>query len=164
LKSATDQWTLYGGVKQSYPLEQLGVEKRSMAGAVLMVPPLVDTGDVSVVAKDGLLESSFRRCSWKEDEADSEVEAVSNSPQTKKLNGGHSVAPLLVSTLGCYRCVVCVCLFVFLVKLTHSDTRWITCLSSVICCALIMHITLPKHCRNHICIHVKSCIYLAFEP
>lgn len=42
-----------------YPLEQLGVEKRSMAGAVLMVPPLVEIGDVSVVEKEGLLESSF---------------------------------------------------------------------------------------------------------
>lgn len=78
-----------------------------MAGAVLMVPPLVDTGDVSVVAKDGLLESSFRRCSWNEDEADSEVGAVSNGPQTKELNGARSTAPLLVSTMGCYRCDVC---------------------------------------------------------
>lgn len=42
-----------------YPLEQLGVEKRSMAGAVLMVPPLVEIGDVSVVEKEGLLESSL---------------------------------------------------------------------------------------------------------
>lgn len=42
-----------------YPLEQLGVEKRSTAGAVLMVPPLVEIGDVSVVEKEGLLESSL---------------------------------------------------------------------------------------------------------
>lgn len=47
-----------------YPLEQLGVEKRSMAGAVLMVPPVVETGDVSVVANEGLLESSLSLCSW----------------------------------------------------------------------------------------------------
>lgn len=49
-----------------YPLEQLGV-KRSIAGAVLMVPPVVETGEVSVVAKDGLLESSFSLCSWERD-------------------------------------------------------------------------------------------------
>lgn len=48
------------GLRQNqYPLEQLGVEKRSMAGAVLMVPPLVEIGDVSVVEKEGLLESSL---------------------------------------------------------------------------------------------------------
>lgn len=46
-----------------YPLEQLGVEKRSMAGAVLIVPPVVEIGDVSVVAKEGLLESSLSLCS-----------------------------------------------------------------------------------------------------
>lgn len=51
---------------KAYPLEQLGVEKRSMAGAVLMGPPVVETGDVSVVAKEGLLESSFSLCSWVE--------------------------------------------------------------------------------------------------
>lgn len=34
-----------------------------MVGAVLMVPPVVETGDVSVVAKDGLFESSLSRCS-----------------------------------------------------------------------------------------------------
>lgn len=45
--------------RNQYPLEQLGVEKRSMAGAVLMVPPLVEIGDVSVVEKEGLLESSL---------------------------------------------------------------------------------------------------------
>lgn len=49
---------------QQYPLEQLGVEKRSMAGAVLIVPPVVEIGDVSVVAKEGLLESSLSLCSW----------------------------------------------------------------------------------------------------
>jgi hypothetical protein len=47
-------------------LEQLGVEKRSMAGAVLIVTPVVETGDVSVVAKEGLFESSFSLCSWVE--------------------------------------------------------------------------------------------------
>lgn len=47
-----------------HPLEQLGVEKRSMAGAVLMVPPLVEIGDVSVVEKEGLLESSLSLFSW----------------------------------------------------------------------------------------------------
>lgn len=46
-----------------HPLEQLGVEKRSMAGAVLIVPPVVEMGDVSVVEKEGLLESSLSRCS-----------------------------------------------------------------------------------------------------
>lgn len=46
-------------MQNQYPLEQLGVEKRSMAGAVLMVPPLVEIGDVSVVEKEGLLESSL---------------------------------------------------------------------------------------------------------
>lgn len=40
------------------------MEKRSMAGAVLIVPPVVEIGDVSVVAKDGLLESSLSLCSW----------------------------------------------------------------------------------------------------
>lgn len=34
-----------------------------MAGAVLMVPPVVEIGDVSVVEKDGLLESSLSLCS-----------------------------------------------------------------------------------------------------
>lgn len=51
-----------------YPLEQLGVEK-SMAGAVLIVPPVVEMGDVSVVAKEGLLESSLSLCSWAREEA-----------------------------------------------------------------------------------------------
>lgn len=48
---------------KQYPLEQLGVEKRSMAGAVLIVPPVVEIGDVSVVEKEGLLESSLSLCS-----------------------------------------------------------------------------------------------------
>lgn len=34
-----------------------------MAGAVLIVPPVVEIGDVSVVAKEGLLESSLSLCS-----------------------------------------------------------------------------------------------------
>lgn len=50
-------------------MEQLGVEKRSMAGAVLIVPPVVEMGDVSVVEKEGLLESSLSRCSWMSREA-----------------------------------------------------------------------------------------------
>lgn len=49
---------------KQYPFEQLGVEKRSMVGAVLMVPPVVEIGDVSVVEKDGLFESSLSLCSW----------------------------------------------------------------------------------------------------
>lgn len=44
-------------------MEQLGVEKRSMAAVVLIGPPVVEIGDVSVVAKEGLLESSLSRCS-----------------------------------------------------------------------------------------------------
>lgn len=51
-------------MQNQHPLEQLGVEKRSMAGAVLMVPPLVEIGDVSVVEKEGLLESSLSLFSW----------------------------------------------------------------------------------------------------
>lgn len=50
---------MWDPILDQYPLEQLGVEKRSMAGAVLMVPPLVEIGDVSVVEKEGLLESSL---------------------------------------------------------------------------------------------------------
>lgn len=46
------------------PLEQLGVENRSMAGAVLMHAAVVETGEVSVVANEGLLESSFSLCSF----------------------------------------------------------------------------------------------------
>lgn len=49
--------------KEHYPFEQLGVEKRSMAGAVVIVPPVVVIGDVSVVAKEGLLDSSLSLCS-----------------------------------------------------------------------------------------------------
>lgn len=37
-----------------------------MAGAVLIVPPVVEIGDVSVVEKEGLLESSLSLCSWGE--------------------------------------------------------------------------------------------------
>lgn len=68
LKNAAWIWKTFFKDKESgcksYPLEQLGVEKRSMAGAVLMVPPVVEIGDVSVVAKEGLLESSLSLCSW----------------------------------------------------------------------------------------------------
>lgn len=78
-----------------------------MAGAVLMVPPVVDTGDVSVVAKDGLLESSFRRCSWKEDEVHSEIEAAQKKPRTKNQNGGRSMAPLFRKHFFAVDCVVC---------------------------------------------------------
>ena len=35
-----------------------------MAGAVLIVPPVVEIGDVSVVEKEGLFDSSLSRCSW----------------------------------------------------------------------------------------------------
>lgn len=49
---------------KEYPFEQLGVEKRSMVGAVLMVPPVVETGDVSVVEKDGRFDSSLSLCSY----------------------------------------------------------------------------------------------------
>ncbi len=45
------------------PLEQLGVENRSMAEAVLMYAAVVESGEVSVVANDGRLESSFSLCS-----------------------------------------------------------------------------------------------------
>lgn len=37
-----------------------------MTGAVLMLAAVVDTGDVSVVANEGLLESSFNLCSWRD--------------------------------------------------------------------------------------------------
>lgn len=45
-------------------LVELGVEKRSMAGAELMVPSTVETGEESVVAVAGFFWSSFRRCSY----------------------------------------------------------------------------------------------------
>lgn len=45
-------------------LVELGVEKRSITGTELMVPPAVETGDESVVATAGFLWSSFTRCSW----------------------------------------------------------------------------------------------------
>lgn len=44
-------------------LVELGVEKRSIAGAELMVPPAVVTGEESVVAVAGFFWSSFRRWS-----------------------------------------------------------------------------------------------------
>lgn len=37
-----------------------------MTGAVLMLAAVVDTGEVSVVANEGLLDSSFNLCSWRE--------------------------------------------------------------------------------------------------
>lgn len=40
------------------------VEKRSMDGATLIVPPVVDKGEESVVAIAGFFWSSFRRCSY----------------------------------------------------------------------------------------------------
>lgn len=52
-------------VQVSYLLVKLlGVENRSMAGAVLMVSVAVETGDAAVVEDvEGFLVSSFRRCS-----------------------------------------------------------------------------------------------------
>ena len=51
----------------SHLFVELGVENRSMAGAVLMLPPVVETGDAAVVAKEaGFLDSSFSLCSWTE--------------------------------------------------------------------------------------------------
>lgn len=45
-------------------LVELGVENRSIAGAVMMLPEAVDTGEAAVVEDvEGFLESSFRRCS-----------------------------------------------------------------------------------------------------
>lgn len=45
-------------------LVELGVENRSIAGVVLMLPDTVDTGEAAVVEDvEGFLESSFRRCS-----------------------------------------------------------------------------------------------------
>lgn len=45
-------------------LVELGVENRSIAGVVLMLPDTADTGEAAVVeAMEGFLESSFRRCS-----------------------------------------------------------------------------------------------------
>ena len=47
-----------------YLLEELGVEKMSMAGAVIIPPAEVDTGEAAVVKEVcGFLASSFRRCS-----------------------------------------------------------------------------------------------------
>lgn len=50
--------------KWPHLLVELGVEKRSITGAELTVPPAVKTGDESVVAAAGFLWSSFRRCSY----------------------------------------------------------------------------------------------------
>lgn len=50
-------------------LVELGVEKRSMAGAELMVPPTMETGEESVVTAPGSFWSSFRRCSYINQEA-----------------------------------------------------------------------------------------------
>lgn len=52
-------------VQVSYLLVKLlGVENRSIAGAVLMVSVAVETGDAAVVEDvEGFLVSSFRRCS-----------------------------------------------------------------------------------------------------
>lgn len=50
-------------------LVELGVEKRSIVGAELMVPPNVETGEESVVAVAGFFWSSFRRCSYNNKEA-----------------------------------------------------------------------------------------------
>lgn len=48
-------------------LVELGVENRSIAGVVLMLPDAVDTGEAAVVEEvEGFLESSFRRCSCRE--------------------------------------------------------------------------------------------------
>lgn len=48
----------------SYLLEELGVENMSMAGAVIIPPAEVDTGEAAVVKEVwGFFASSFRRCS-----------------------------------------------------------------------------------------------------
>lgn len=53
-----------------YLLVELGVENRSIAGAVLMLLDAVDTGEAAVVEDmEGFLESSFRRCSCRENKA-----------------------------------------------------------------------------------------------
>lgn len=53
----------------SHLLVELGVENRSIAGVVLMLPDAVDTGEAAVVEDvEGFLESSFRRCSCREEE------------------------------------------------------------------------------------------------
>lgn len=53
----------------AYLLEELGVEKISMAGVVIMLPAAVDTGEAAVVKEVwGFLASSFRRCSCWENE------------------------------------------------------------------------------------------------
>lgn len=52
---------------ETYLFEELGVEKISMAGVVIMLPAAVDTGEAAVVKEVwGFFASSFRRCScWK---------------------------------------------------------------------------------------------------
>lgn len=53
----------------AYLLEELGVEKISMAGVVIMLPAAVDTGEAAVVKEVwGFFASSFRRCSCWENE------------------------------------------------------------------------------------------------
>lgn len=54
-----------------------------MAGAVLIVPPVVETGDVSVVEKEGLLESSLSLCSW--------VEKLHSNAQAKETRPARSI-------------------------------------------------------------------------
>lgn len=54
-----------------------------MAGAVLIVPPVVETGDVSVVEKEGLLESSLSLCSW--------VEKLNSNAQAKETRLARSI-------------------------------------------------------------------------
>lgn len=46
------------------------MEKRSIAGAELMVPPIVETGEESVVTALGFFWSSFRRCSFNNENED----------------------------------------------------------------------------------------------
>lgn len=63
-------------------LVELGVEKRSMAGAELIVPPTVETGEESVV---GFFWSSFSRCSY------NNLEASVSNMQTNLYLTTHSV-------------------------------------------------------------------------
>lgn len=58
------QWS---NIIETYLFEELGVEKISMAGVVIMLPAAVDTGEAAVVKEVwGFFASSFRRCScWK---------------------------------------------------------------------------------------------------
>lgn len=60
-----------GAIISPHLLVELGVENRSIAGAVLMLPEAVDTGEAAVVEDvEGFLESSFRRCSCRENKVD----------------------------------------------------------------------------------------------